>query len=76
MEKQERWGVYAWTRNEDGSVEARINNTFTSEAEAKAAAEGMDFRYGYDSKVIVPARYFRQAWEMIGAVVHDPEVEA
>ena len=76
MEKQERWGVYAWTRNEDGSVEARINNTFTSEAEAKAAAEGMDFRYGYDSKVIVPQEHFRHAWAMIGAMVAPEEVEA
>lgn len=73
---EKRWGVYAWSRLEDGSVEARINNTFKSEEEAKEAAESSTFRYGYDSKVIVPARYFKQAWKMIGAVVDDPEVEA
>ena len=76
MEKQERWGVYAWNRNEDGSVEARINNTFTSEAEAKEAAGSVDFKYGYDSKVIVPQEHFRHAWAMIGAMVGSEEVNA
>ena len=76
MEKQERWGVYAWTRNEDGSVEARINNTFTSEEEAKEAAESSAFRYGYDSRVIVPQEHFKHAWAMIGAMVGSEEVTA
>lgn len=76
MEKQERWGVYAWNRNEDGSVEARINNTFTSEAEAKEAAESSTFRYGYDSRVIVPQEHFKHAWAMIGAMVGSEEVNA
>lgn len=64
-----RWGVYAWTRTEDGGVEARINNTYASEAEAKAAADSSPFRYGYDSRVIVPEELFDHAWAMIGATV-------
>lgn len=68
-EKNKRWGVYAWTRYEDGSVEARINNTYASEAEAKAAAENTEFRYGYTSRVIVPEELFDHAWAMIGATV-------
>ncbi len=71
----ERWGVYAWSRLEDGSVEAKINNTFTSEDEARQAAESGDFRYGYESKVIVPEKHFRHAWAMIGAVVGHEEAE-
>ena len=63
----ERWGVYAWTRTEDGGVEARINNTYASEAEAKAAADSAHFRYG--SRVIVPEELFDHAWAMIGATV-------
>lgn len=72
----ERWGVYAWSRTADGSVEAKINNTFTSEEEARQAAESPDVRYGYDSKVIVPERHFAHAWAMIGAIVGHEEVEA
>lgn len=68
-EKQKRWGVYAWTRTEDGAVEAKINNTFKSEEEAREAAGSTEFRYGYDSKIIVPEEHFRHAWAMIGAVV-------
>lgn len=68
-EKQKRWGVYAWTREADGTVEARINNAFTSEEEAREAAGSTEFRYGYDSKIIVPEEHFRHAWAMIGAVV-------
>lgn len=75
-EKQTRWGVYAWTRTEDGAVEAKINNTFKSEKEAKQAAEGTEFRYGYDSRVIVPQAHFADAWRMIGAMVGPEEVEA
>ena len=74
MGKNERWGVYAWTRNADGTVEARINNRIMCEEDARTLSQSVPF-YGYDSKVVVPARYFKQAWEMIGAVVHDPEVE-
>lgn len=69
MENKKRWGVYAWSRTKDGGVEARINNTFESEAEAIEAAESSDFRYGYDSKVIVPEEHFKHAWAMIGALV-------
>lgn len=64
-----RWGVYAWTRYEDGSVEARICNTFQSEEEAKKAVDSTEFRYGYDSRVIVPEELFDHAWAMIGATV-------
>ena len=73
---EKRWGVYAWSRLEDGSVEARINNTFKSEEEAKEAAESSAFRYGYDSRVIVPQEHFRHAWAMIGAMVGSEEVSA
>lgn len=65
----ERWGVYAWTRTKDGGVEARINNTYASEDEAKAAADSSIFRYIYDSIVIVPESLFEHAWAMIGATV-------
>lgn len=67
--KQRRWGVFAWSRTKDGGIEARINNTFTCEQEAIEAAESTDFRYGYDSKVIVPEEHFMHAWAMIGAIV-------
>ena len=68
-EKNKRWGVYAWTRTKDGGVEARINNTYASEAEAKEAADSSTFRYIYDSLVIVPEELFDHAWAMIGATV-------
>lgn len=62
----QRWGVYAWTHTPEGVTNARINNTFRTEAEAKEASKALAF-YGYDSLVVIPQAFFRQAWEMIGA---------
>lgn len=62
----ERWGVYAWTMLEDKTL-ADIHNAFTSQQEAVEEAKRV--RDIYDSVVVVPERYFPQAWEMIGAVV-------
>lgn len=63
---QERWGVYAWTMLEDKTL-ADIHNNFESQLEAVNEAKRV--RDIYDSVVVVPERYFSQAWEMIGAVV-------
>ena len=73
MSSTKRWGVYAWTRYEDGAVEARICNTFQSEEEAQKAIESTEFRYGYASRVVVPEELFDHAWAMIGATVEHEE---
>ncbi len=74
MANTKRWGVYAWTHTPEGIVEARINNTFTSEAEAKAAANELGF-YGYTSRVVVSEEYFKHAWAMIGANTEQNDTE-
>lgn len=62
----QRWGVYAWTHTPEGVTNARINNTFRTEAEAKEASKDFAF-YGYDSLVVIPEPFFGHAWDMIGA---------
>lgn len=63
---KKRWGVYAWTHTPGGEVVARINNTYTSEAEAREASDDISF-YGFESRVVIPEEYFKHAWAMIGA---------
>ena len=63
--KTERWGVYAWTMLDDKTV-ADVHNAFSSQLEALEEAKRV--RDIYDSVVVVPERFFPQAWEMLGAV--------